>query len=130
MSASSLAIRLSIKEGAGAPTSIGAIVTSPSRRKIAGADVVRLYRTVYSQLSAYVHGSEWSRRRQIQYSQKHYDRNAVLVDISTVVRSALVVWEYWARFCDEQLGWMLSRILPGIAAKLGACPRNSHLTGG
>ena len=78
----------------------------------------RLYRIVYSQLSAYVHGSEWSRRRQIEYSQKLYDRRAVLVDIATVVRSAVVVWEYWARFCDEQLGWTLTKILPGIAAKL------------
>jgi hypothetical protein len=83
-----------------------------------GASFVRLYRLVYSQLSAYIHGSEWSRRRQIAYSQKHYDRQIVLVDIATVVRTALVVWEQWARFCDEQLGWKLTEILPGIAAKL------------
>jgi hypothetical protein len=40
------------------------------------------------------------------------------VDIATVVRSAVVVWEYWARFCDEQLGWTLTEIVPGIVAKL------------
>jgi len=83
-----------------------------------GPAFVRLYHVVYSQLSAYVHGSEWSRRRQIAYSQKYYQRDVVLVDIATVVRSAVVVWEYWARFCDEQLGWKLAQILPGIAAKL------------
>jgi len=83
-----------------------------------GPDFVRLYRTVYSQLSAYVHGSEWSRRRQTEYSLKHHDRRAVLVDIATVVRSSVVVWAEWARFCEEQLGWKLTEILPGIAAKL------------
>ncbi len=30
----------------------------------------------------------------------------------------MAVWEYWARFCDEQLDWKLTEILPGIAAKL------------
>jgi len=28
------------------------------------------------------------------------------------------VWEEWARFCDEQLGWGLTEIIPGIVAKL------------
>lgn len=69
-----------------------------------GPAFVRLYRVVYSQLSAYVHGSEWSRRRQIAYRQKYYQRDVVLVDIATVVRSAVVVWEYWGAFVMSSLG--------------------------
>jgi hypothetical protein len=83
-----------------------------------GDRLVRLYRVVYSQLSAYVHGSAWSLGRQIAYSRQHYDPAVVLIDISTVVRTTLVVWEEWARFCDEQLGLTLVAELPQIAAKM------------
>jgi hypothetical protein len=79
---------------------------------------VRLYKIVYSQLSAYVHGSEWSLRRQLGYSRAHYGPKVVLIDIATVVRTTVVVWEEWARFCDEQLGWTLTDILPGVVAKM------------
>jgi hypothetical protein len=34
-----------------------------------GATFSRLYHVVYSRLSAYIHGSEWSRRRQLAYSR-------------------------------------------------------------
>jgi hypothetical protein len=78
----------------------------------------RLYDIVYSQLSAYVHGSAWSLRRQIAYSQKHYNPRVVLVDIATVVRTVLVVWEEWAKFCDEQVGWALTPILASVSSKL------------
>jgi hypothetical protein len=83
-----------------------------------GSNFVRLYKIVYSQLSAYVHGSEWSLRRQLGYSRAHYDPKVVLIDIATVVRTTVVVWEEWARFCDEQPGWTLTDILPGIVAKM------------
>lgn len=78
----------------------------------------RLYDLVYSQLSAYVHGSAWSLRRQIAYSRKHYDPRVVLVDIATVVRTVLVVWEEWAKFCDEQVGWALTPLLPSVSTRL------------
>jgi hypothetical protein len=78
----------------------------------------RLYDIVYSQLSAYVHGSAWSLRRQIGYSQKHYNPRVVLVDIATVVRTVLVVWEEWAKFCDEQVGWALTPILASVSSRL------------
>jgi len=90
----------------------------PQQAQMCGPDPVRLYDIVYRQLSAYVHGSAWSLRRQLAYSRKHYDARAVLVDISTVVRTTLVVWEQWARFCDEQLGWALSESLPEIFLRL------------
>lgn len=82
-----------------------------------GARMSRLYQVVYSQLSAYIHGSAWSLRRQIAYSAKHYDPRVVLTDTATIVRTALVVWEEWARFCDEQLGWALTPMLAALKTK-------------
>lgn len=83
-----------------------------------GPRVSRLYELVYSQLSAYVHGSAWSLRRQLAYSRKHYDARVVLNDIATIVRTTLVVWGEWANFCDEQLGCSLSARTPGLATTL------------
>lgn len=78
----------------------------------------RLYEIVYAQLSAYVHGSAWSLRRQIAYSRKHYNARVVLVDIATVVRTVLVVWEEWAKLCDEQVGWRLTPMLASVSSRL------------
>lgn len=85
-----------------------------------GKNFAHLYDIVYSELSAYVHGSQWSLRRQLAYSDKHYDPEAVLVDIATIVRKTITVWEEWARFCDEQLGWELSAMLPHVAPAIEA----------
>jgi hypothetical protein len=83
-----------------------------------GAHIKRLYSLVYSQLSSYVHGSAWSLRRQISYSKKHYDKDVVLSDIATIIRTTSVVWEEWAKFCDEQLGCSLADHLPSLSSKL------------
>jgi hypothetical protein len=85
-----------------------------------GPRIGRIYDLVYSQLSAYVHGSAWSLRRQYSYSKAHYDPRVVLNDIATVVRATLVTWEEWARLCDEQVGWSLTDSLPYIAGQLDA----------
>ncbi len=83
-----------------------------------GEAFVRLYEIVYSQLSAYVHGSAWSLRRQASYSRRGYNPRVVLTDVATVVRTTMVVWEYWARFCGEQLGWTLTEAFPEIVTRL------------
>lgn len=94
--------------------------TIADQAKHCGLHVQRLYALVYSQLSAYVHGSAWSLRRQLSYSAKHYDERVVLNDIATIIRTTLVVWEEWAKFCDEELGWSLSNHLPELATALDA----------
>lgn len=95
-------------------------VNVSDQAKQCGLHISRLYELVYSQLSAYVHGSAWSLRRQLCYSRKHYDPRVVLNDIATVVRTTLVVWEEWAKFCDEELECFLSSRLPELAASLEA----------
>lgn len=80
----------------------------------------RLYEIVYAQLSAYVHGSAWSLRRQIAYSRKHYNPRVVLVDVATVIRTVLVVWEEWAKFCDKEIGWTLTPMLASVSSRLNA----------
>ena len=35
-----------------------------------------------------------------------------------VIRTALVVWEERAKFCDEQAGWRLAPILAPISSRL------------
>jgi hypothetical protein len=84
-----------------------------------GPRIRRIYEIVYSQLSAYVHGSAWSLRRQYSYSKAHYDAGVVLNDVATIVRTAMVTWEEWARLCDEQVGWSLRAVLPSIVGQLG-----------
>ena len=90
----------------------------PRQARDCGDDMVQLYEIVYSQLSAYVHGSAWSLRRQTAYSRINYDAGTVLVDIATIVRTTIYVWQRWAIFCDEQLGWTLSESFPQIVGKL------------
>lgn len=56
----------------------------------------RLYNSVYRQMSAYIHGSAWSLRRQLSYSRDHYDPRVVLIDISSMIRTMAAVWVEWA----------------------------------
>ena len=71
------------------------------------SDLQKLYETVYGQMSAYVHGSAWSLRRQIAYSRKHHDPRVVQADVAIIVRTTIVVWLEWAQFADRELGWSL-----------------------
>jgi hypothetical protein len=80
-------------------------VTLDEQARACGGELPRIYKVVYSQLSAYVHGSAWSLRRQYGYSRAHYAPQVVLTDIATVVTATALVWLEWARFCQEQLGW-------------------------
>jgi hypothetical protein len=80
----------------------------------------KLYEIVYGQMSAYVHGSAWSLRRQMAYSRKHYDKNGVRVDIATIVRTTVAVWIEWAKFADRELGWSLTTKAGPIAVRCEA----------
>jgi hypothetical protein len=83
-----------------------------------GPDFERLYGLVYRQMSFYIHGSAWSLRRQISYSRAHYDCDIVLNDIATIVRTALVVWADWAKFCISELGWRLHDALLNLPQRI------------
>jgi hypothetical protein len=83
-----------------------------------GGNAVRLYSVVFKQMSSYVHGSAWSLRRQIAYSKRHYKPEVVLNDVATIVRTALVVWIEWAKFCDSHLGWNLTADAVEIARRV------------
>src|ERR1700738_5717675 len=83
-------------------------------------DLLRVHKLVYSQLSAYVHGSAWSLRRQLAHSHKHYDERIVLADIATMVRTTLIVWVEWARFSESVLGWKFSGLMSMVATRLEA----------
>ena len=73
-----------------------------------GPELQRLYELVYKQRSSYIHGSAWSLRRQIAYSRAHYQPSVILIDIATIVRTSLVVWSEWAKFCISTLNWRLT----------------------
>lgn len=83
-----------------------------------GPEFKRLYELVYKQMSSYIHGSAWSLRRQISHSRAHYDSDIVLNDIATIVRTALVVWGEWAKFCISTLGWRLQDTLLNLPKRL------------
>ncbi len=83
-----------------------------------GPEFKRLYELVYKQMSSYVHGSAWSLRKQISYSNAHYDPDIVLIDIATIVRTALVIWVDWAKFCVSNLGWRLQDTLIKLPKRL------------
>jgi len=78
----------------------------------------RLYELVYRQMSSYIHGSAWSLRRQLSCSRAHYDSDIVLNDVATIVRTALVIWVDWARFCNSELGWRLHDTLLNLPKRL------------
>ena len=83
-----------------------------------GTDFKRLYELVYKQMSSYIHGSAWSLRRQISYSKVHYNSDIILNDIATIVRTTLVVWVDWAKFCVSALGWRLHDTLLNLPERL------------
>ena len=83
-----------------------------------GPEFKRLYELVYKQMSSYIHGSAWSLRRQISYSRAHYDSDIVLNDIATIIRTALVIWVEWAKFCISTLGWRLHDTLLDLPKRL------------
>lgn len=92
--------------------------TIASQASECGPDFKRLYGLVYRQMSSYIHGSAWSLRRQLSYSRAHYDSNIVLNDIATIVRTALVIWVDWAKFCISELGWRLHDALLNLPQRI------------
>ena len=78
----------------------------------------RLYALVYRQLSAYIHGSAWSLRRQISYSRDHYQLNVIHNDVASIVRTAIVVWAEWAKFCIGNMNWRLEKSINDISYRL------------
>jgi hypothetical protein len=83
-----------------------------------GPAFLRLYELVYKQMSAYVHGSAWSLRRQVSYSRDHYRPDVVLNDVATIIRTALVVWVEWAKFCVNTLNWRLEKTIILVPKRL------------
>ncbi|MGA7561809.1 MAG: DUF5677 domain-containing protein [Desulfobaccales bacterium] len=83
-----------------------------------GQSFQRLYPLVYRQLSAYIHGSAWSLRRQLSYNGDYYQLDVVHNDIASIIRTALVVWIEWANFCNNNLNWRLETIMNEIPVKL------------
>jgi hypothetical protein len=72
--------------------------------KECGGELERLYRIVYKQPSAYIHGSPWSLRRQLGYSRAHYRPEVVHNDIAMIIKLTVGVWYEWAKFCDTESG--------------------------
>lgn len=83
-----------------------------------GPEFSRLYELVYKQMSPYIHGSAWSLRRQLSYSRKHYQLDIVLNDVATIIRTALVVWVEWAKFCVSHLNWRLAETVINLPKRL------------
>jgi len=83
-----------------------------------GAELNRLYRLVYKQMSSYVHCSAFSLRRQAAYSRAHYDAGVVHRDMATLVRTTAVVWVEMAKFLGETLGWGLTPTVAAVAANV------------
>lgn len=83
-----------------------------------GTKFQRLYELVYKQMSSYIHGTAWSLRRQISYSRAHYDSDIVLNDIATIIRTVLVIWGEWAKFCISNLDWRLQETLLDLPKRL------------
>jgi hypothetical protein len=77
----------------------------------------RLYELIYRQLSSYVHGSAWSFRHIPAYSAKHYDAQVVYRDVAQVSLGTLAVWEAFADFCENELGWSMAAAVGQIAAQ-------------
>lgn len=83
-----------------------------------GSEFSRLYELVYRQMSSYIHGSAWSLRRQTSYSRKHYLIDVVLNDIAAIVRTTIVVWVEWAKFCILEMDWQFTEALTAIPKRL------------
>jgi hypothetical protein len=78
----------------------------------------RLYELVYKQMSSYIHGSPWSLRRQVSYSRDHYRPDVILNDVATIIRTALVVWVEWGKFCIDILNWRLGDTIKEVPERL------------
>lgn len=89
-----------------------------SQARECGSAFQRLYVLVYKQMSAYIHGSAWSLRRQVSYSRDHYRPDVVLNDIATIIHIALVVWMEWAKFCGISLNWRLEDTITEVPKRL------------
>ena len=85
-----------------------------------GADFHRLYDLVYKQMSSYVHGSSWSLRRQMAYSRDNYDADVIFTDIASIIRTTLVVWMDWAKFCVSNIDWRLVDTIKSLPDRLDA----------
>jgi len=83
-----------------------------------GERIERLYALVYKTMSAYVHGSGWSLRKQGSYSMKHYDARVALVDFSEIIRTTIAVWVELAHFCYRHLGWDLIQYGPSFVERI------------
>ena len=83
-----------------------------------GPSFQRLYELVYRQMSAYIHGTAWSLRRQVSYSKDYYDPRVILNDVASIIRTATAVWVEWAKFCIDVLGWKFSETIPEFISSL------------
>lgn len=91
-----------------------------SQARDCGDDFHRLYELVYKQMSSYVHGSSWSLRRQMAYSKDNYDADVIFTDLASIIRTTLVVWMDWAKFCVSNLEWRLVDIIKSMTGRLDA----------
>ena len=92
-----------------------------------GPSFQRLYELVYRQMSAYIHGTAWSFRRQVSYSRDHYDPRVILNDVASIIRTTTAVWVEWAKFCIEILGWKLSETIQEFIPRLEELERKHFL---
>ncbi len=86
--------------------------------KDCGRSFEKLYALVYKRLSAYIHGSAWSLRKQIHYSRDHYRPDKIHNDIASIVSIAIVVWIEWAKFCIHNMNWRLEKTINDISYRL------------
>lgn len=69
-----------------------------------GPEYETLYRSVYAQMSAYVHGSAWSLRHTASYSSKSFSQANIAVDVAAIIDATLVVWLRFGLLMDELFG--------------------------
>lgn len=82
-----------------------------------GPTYERLYRLVYAQMSAYVHGSAWSLRHIHAYSGKAYNSEVVLWDITAVTMATIAIWFEFAALMGAQVDSQLPVAAPAIAER-------------
>lgn len=83
----------------------------------------RFYKAVYKQMSAYIHGTSWSLRREHAYYANNYDSKIVLVDVATIVRNTIGVWVEWGKFCQQELGWQLVPVCARLIERIDELDR-------
>lgn len=89
-------------------------VSIASQAKEGGEKFERLYRLVYAQMSAYVHGSAWSLRHSHAYSQKAHHAETVYSDVAAVVTASIAVWIEFASLAKELLDGRLAESATAI----------------